>query len=35
MHVSLDLHDQPQYAALVDAPPPLKRMRMISASAPT
>jgi TonB family protein len=28
-------HDQPQYAALVDAPPPLKRMRMISASAPT
>lgn len=26
--------DQPQYAALVDAPPPLKRMRMISAAAP-
>jgi TonB family protein len=26
--------DQPQYAALVDAPPPVKRMRMISAVAP-
>jgi TonB family protein len=27
-------HDQPQYALLVDAPPPVKRMRMISAAAP-
>lgn len=26
--------DQPQYAALVDAPPPAKRMRLISAVAP-